>query len=61
MKTPAHKATRFKIGDFVREVDDTAVGVVVHVMKDAGLIVVNFPPSKHGIAFHPDDLEIIPQ
>jgi hypothetical protein len=25
-------------------------------MKDADLVVVNFPPSREGVAYHPDDL-----
>jgi hypothetical protein len=52
------KATRrrFKVGDVVREIDGEKIGVVVHLMKDVGLVVVNWPPSRQGIAFHPDDL-----
>ena len=33
---------RFQVGDVVREVDGKAIGTVVHIMKDADLIVVNF-------------------
>jgi hypothetical protein len=47
---------RLKVGDYVREVDGKAVGIVVHIMKDADLVVVNWPPSRQGFAFHPDDL-----
>jgi hypothetical protein len=25
-------------------------------MRDADLVVVNWPPSQQGLAFHPDDL-----
>jgi hypothetical protein len=44
---------RLKVGDYVRELDGNAVGIVVHIMRDAGLAVVNWPPSQHGLAFHP--------
>jgi hypothetical protein len=47
---------RLKVGDYVREADGKAVGIIVHIMRDAHLIVVNWPPSKQGIAFHPSDL-----
>jgi hypothetical protein len=47
---------RLKVGDYVRELDGNAVGIIVHIMRDADLIVVNWPPSQHGIAFHPFDL-----
>ena len=40
----------------MREADGKAVGIIVHIMRDADLIVVNWPPSRHGIAFHPADL-----
>jgi hypothetical protein len=45
-----------KVGDYVREVDGNAVGIIVHIMRDADAVVVNWPPSRHGIAFHPADL-----
>jgi len=47
---------RLKRGDYVREVDGEAIGIIVHIMRDAGLVVVNWPPSRHGHAFHPEDL-----
>jgi hypothetical protein len=47
---------RLKVGDYVREVDGKAVGIIVHIMRDADLIVVNWPPSRYGIAFHPSGL-----
>ena len=47
---------RLKVGDYVREVDSKAVGIIVHIMRDADLVVVNWPPSRQGIAFHPSDL-----
>jgi hypothetical protein len=47
------------VGDFVREVDADRVGVVVHLM-DCGLVVVNWPPSHEGIAYHPNDLVTVP-
>jgi hypothetical protein len=59
---------RFRVGDIVRERNDPAkvppgekyrCGIVVHLMKDAGLVVVSFPPSQQGIAFHPGDLVMI--
>jgi hypothetical protein len=46
----------FKVGDIVRERDGDAHGIVVHLMRCAGLVVVNFPPSRQGVAYHPDDL-----
>jgi hypothetical protein len=49
-----------KVGDYVREVDSKAVGIIVHIMRDAGLVVVRWPPSQHGLAFHPDDLVKVP-
>ncbi len=45
-----------KVGDYVREVGGEAIGIVAHIMKDADLVVVNWSPSQHGLAFHPDDL-----
>jgi hypothetical protein len=48
--------TRLKVGDYVREVGGEAIGIVVHIMKDADLVVVNWPPSQQGLALHPDDL-----
>jgi hypothetical protein len=51
---------RLQVGDYVRKRGDgEVIGIVVHIMKDAGLIVVNFPPSRQGVAFHPDDLSVI--
>ena len=47
---------RLKVGDYVREVDDKAVGIIVHIMRDADAVVVNWPPSQQGIAYHPNDL-----
>jgi hypothetical protein len=47
---------RLKVGDHVREVDGKAVGIIVYIMRDAGLVVVNWPPSRQGIGFHPGDL-----
>jgi hypothetical protein len=47
---------RLKVGDYVREVDGEAVGIVVHIMRSADAVVVNWPPSQQGIAFHPEDL-----
>jgi hypothetical protein len=47
---------RLKVGDYVREVDSKAVGIIVHIMRDADAVVVNWPPSQHGFAFHPEDL-----
>jgi hypothetical protein len=47
---------RLKVGDYVREVDGKPVGIIVHIMREADLIVVNWPPSQHGFAFHPEDL-----
>jgi hypothetical protein len=47
---------RLKVGDYVREVDDEAIGIVVHIMGNADAVVVNWPPSQQGIAYHPDDL-----
>ncbi len=47
-----------KVGDYVREVDGNAVGIVVHIMRD--VVVVNWPPSQHGHAFHPSDLVKVP-
>jgi hypothetical protein len=51
---------RLKVGDYVREVDGNAVGIIVHIMRNAHLVVVNWPPSQHGIAFHPEDLVRVP-
>src|SRR6266699_2780819 len=36
---------RLNVGDRVREVDGNAVGIIVHIMREADLIVVNWPPS----------------
>jgi hypothetical protein len=47
---------RLKVGDYVREVDGKAVGIIVHIMRYADVVVVNWPPSQQGIAFHPSDL-----
>jgi hypothetical protein len=47
---------RLKVGDYVREVDGKAVGIIVHIMRHADLVVVNWPPSQQGIAFHPSDV-----
>ena len=47
---------RLKVGDHVREVDGEAVGIIVHIMRDADVVVVNWLPSQQGIAFHPSDL-----
>jgi hypothetical protein len=47
---------RLKVGDHVREVDGEAVGIIVHIMRYADLVVVNWLPSQQGIAFHPSDL-----
>ena len=44
------------VGDFVREVDGQAIGIVVHIMRSADAVVVNFPPSQQGIAYHAEDL-----
>jgi hypothetical protein len=30
-----------KVGDYVREVDGEAIGIVVYIMKDADVVVVN--------------------
>ena len=47
---------RLKVGDYVREVDGKAVGIIVHIMRDADVVVVNWPPSRQGIAYHHEDL-----
>jgi hypothetical protein len=47
---------RLKVGDYVREIDGRAVGIVVHIMPSADAVVVNWPPSQQGIAYHADDL-----
>jgi hypothetical protein len=47
---------RLKVGDYVREIDGQAIGIVVHIMRSADAVVVNWPPSQQGIAFHADDL-----
>ena len=47
---------KLRIGDYVREVDGIRVGIVIHIMKDCGLVVVDWPSSQQGIAFHPSDL-----
>ena len=51
---------RLKVGDYVREVDGKVVGIIVHIMRYADLVVVNWPPSQQGSAFHPSDLVKIP-
>src|SRR5206468_5190406 len=28
------------------------LGIIVHIMRYADLVVVNWPPSQHGLAFH---------
>ena len=45
---------QLKVGDYVREVDGNAVGIIVYNMR--GVVVVNWPPSQQGSAFHPEDL-----
>ena len=50
---------RLKVGDYVREIDGRAVGIVVHIMENADVVVVNWPPSQHGLAFHPGDLVLV--
>jgi hypothetical protein len=48
---------RFKVGDYVYEIDDTSrVSIVIRILKDPGLIIVRFPPRQDGVVFHPDDL-----
>ena len=47
---------RLKVGDYVREPNGTRVGIIVHIMRDADAVVVNWPPSQQGTAFHPEDL-----
>jgi hypothetical protein len=47
---------RLKVGDYVQEVDGKAVGIAVHIMRDTDLVVVNWFPSRQGLAFHPDGL-----
>ena len=49
---------KLKVGDYVREVDGNAVGIIVHIMRN--VVVVNWPPSQHGHAFHPSDLVKVP-
>jgi hypothetical protein len=56
MSKQAPVKQRLKVGDCVREIGGKEIGTVVHIMRRAGLIVVNFPPSREGIAYHPDDL-----
>jgi hypothetical protein len=51
---------RLKVGDYVREIDGQAIGVVVHIMRSANVVVVNFPPSQQGLAYHADDLVKVP-
>jgi hypothetical protein len=51
---------RLKPGDYVREPNGTRVGIVVHIMRSADAVVVNFPPSQQGIAYHADDLVKVP-
>jgi hypothetical protein len=50
---------RLQVGDYVREIDGERIGIVIHRMREADLIVVNFPPSQQGVACHPDDLSVI--
>jgi hypothetical protein len=50
---------RLKVGDYVREPNGTRVGIIVHIMR--GVVVVNWPPSPQGIAFHPEDLVKVPE
>ena len=55
---------RLKVGDYVCERGDDdrpekKIGVIVYVMKRAGLVVAVFPPSRTGIAFHPADLVVV--
>jgi hypothetical protein len=48
---------RLKVGDCVKEIDSETVGVVVHIMREAGLVVVAYPPKwEEGIAYDPADL-----
>jgi hypothetical protein len=59
MTASPHVKRRLKIGDCVREIDGGSIGIVVHLMRGAELVVVNFPPSRQGVAYHPDDLSVI--
>jgi hypothetical protein len=34
-------------------------GLVVHIMKDAGIVVVQFPPSRNGFAYDPRDRRVM--
>jgi hypothetical protein len=38
---------RLKVGDYVREVDGKAIGIIVHIMR--GVVVVNWPPSREAL------------
>jgi hypothetical protein len=51
---------RLKVDDYVREPNGTRVGIVVHIMRSADAVVVNWPPSQQGIAYHPEDLVKVP-
>jgi hypothetical protein len=51
---------RLEVGDYVREIDGQAIGIVVHIMRSADAVVVNWPPSQQGIAYHADDLVKVP-
>jgi hypothetical protein len=42
---------RLKVGDYVREVNGEAIGVVVHIMR--GVVVVNWPPKPTRHCFSP--------
>jgi hypothetical protein len=48
MRKATQRGVKFQVGDYVREVDgdDRKIGKVVHVMRDAGLVVVTWPPSR---------------
>jgi len=50
---------RLKVGDYVREVDGDAVGIIVHIMR--GVVVVNWPPSTQSFAYHREDLVKAPE
>jgi len=42
---------RLKVGDYVREVDGNAVGIIVHIMR--GVVVVNWPQANTALLFIP--------
>ncbi len=44
---------RLKVGDYVREVDGKAVGIIVHIMRHADLVVVNWPQANKALLFIP--------